>query len=64
MDDPFGNAICLGLSDSHRGYVFFWDHEAEPGTETWDGRVDTAGNITLLALSFTEFIAGLRESPM
>ncbi len=61
MDDPFGNAICLGLSGPQRGHVFFWDHEAEPDPETWDGRLETAGNLQLLALSFTDFVAGLRE---
>jgi hypothetical protein len=60
MDDPFGNAICLGLKGEHRGRVFFWDHEREPDEESWDGGVETAGNIRLLANSFTEFVAGLR----
>ncbi|MBI2302058.1 MAG: SMI1/KNR4 family protein [Armatimonadetes bacterium] len=61
MDDPFGNAICLGLSGSHRGQVFFWDHEQEPWPEDWDGSVEQAGNITVVADSFTEFVAGLHE---
>src|SRR5258708_5675517 len=26
-DDPFGNAICLGIEGRHRGRIFFWDHE-------------------------------------
>lgn len=60
MDDPFGNAICLGLSGAHRGQVFFWDHEAEPDPDTWDGEMETAGNLQLLALSFGDFVAGLR----
>jgi hypothetical protein len=63
MDDPFGNAICLGLAGAHRGHVFFWDHESEPDPETWDGKVETAGNLQLLAHSFTDFVAGLREPP-
>ena len=58
MNDPFGNAICVGLSGPHRGQVFFWDHENEPD-EDWDGSVESAGNLQLLANSFTEFIAGL-----
>jgi SMI1 / KNR4 family (SUKH-1) len=61
MDDPFGNAICLGLKGSHRGRVYFWDHEGEPDEEEWDGTVETAGNIRLLANSFTEFVAGLQS---
>ena len=59
-DDPFGNAICLGIADEHRGKVYFWDHENEP-EEDWDGAVETAGNVTLIANSFTEFVAGLCE---
>jgi hypothetical protein len=61
MDDPLGNAICVGLTGSHRGRVYFWDHENEPDPETWDGEVETAGNIDLLANSFTAFVAGLHH---
>lgn len=60
MDDPFGNAICLGLRGSHFGKVYFWDHEMEPDPDQWNGEVDTAGNISLIADSFTDFVAGLR----
>jgi hypothetical protein len=59
-DDPFGNAVCLGVAGGHRGRVYFWDHENEPD-EDWDGSVESAGNLTLLANSFTEYVAGLRE---
>jgi hypothetical protein len=61
MDDPFGNAICLGISGSYRDKVYFWDHEREPGEE-WDGSVETADNIQLLANSFTEFVAELQRT--
>jgi hypothetical protein len=61
MDDPFGNAICVGLSGPHRGRVYFWDHENEPDGD-WDGAVESAGNLQLLADSFTEFVAGLAPS--
>lgn len=61
MDDPFGNAICLGLVGQRRGRVYFWDHEHEPDVD-WDGTFDTAGNIQLLANSFAEFISGLRPN--
>lgn len=60
-DDPFGNAICLGVAEPHRGRVYFWDHENEPG-DGWDGAVETAGNLTLLANSFTEYVAGMRPT--
>jgi hypothetical protein len=62
MDDPFGNAICLGVAGEHRGRVFFWDHELEPDDERWDGSVESAGNLTVLANSFTEFVAGLKPN--
>jgi hypothetical protein len=58
MDDPFGNAICVGLSGTRRGAVFFWDHENEP-QDGWDGTFETAGNIQLLANTFAEFVEGL-----
>jgi hypothetical protein len=59
MDDPFGNAICVGLREPYLGQVFFWDHENEPDEE-WDGSVESAGNLQLLANSFTDFVTGLR----
>lgn len=59
MDDPFGNAICIAVGGERHGAVFFWDHEDEPDPDTWDGRMESAGNIGLLANSFTEFVAGL-----
>lgn len=59
MDDPCGNAICLGLRGAHIGRVFFWDHENEPDDD-WDGTVEGAGNIELLANTFSEFVARLR----
>ncbi len=62
-DDPFGNAICLGISGAHRGKVFFWDHENEPDPDEWDGSVETADNIDLVANTFSEFIAGLQKVP-
>ena len=61
MDDPFGNAICLGIAGEYRGRIYFWDHEMEPDPGEWDGAVETAGNVQLLANSFGEFVAGLRR---
>jgi hypothetical protein len=63
MDDPGGNAFCLGVSGRYRGRVYFWDHEEEPDPDDWDGSVETAGNLTLLANSFTDFVAGLQPEP-
>jgi hypothetical protein len=62
MDDPFGNAICLGIRGIHRGRIYFWDHEMEPDPNGWDGQVDTEGNVSLIANSFTEFVAGLKPT--
>jgi hypothetical protein len=61
-DDPFGNGICLGIRGAHQGRIYFWDHEMEPDPDTWDGKVETAGNVTLIANSFTEFVAGLKPT--
>jgi hypothetical protein len=59
MDDPFGNAFCLGLTGTSRGQVYFWDHEEEPDPDEWDGAMAGAENLLLLADSFTDFVAGL-----
>jgi hypothetical protein len=63
MDDPFGNAICLCLAGKNAGAVYHWDHENEPVEDHWDGAMETAGNIVLLAKSFTDFVNGLEELP-
>jgi hypothetical protein len=34
----------------------------EPDPDSWDGQVDTAGNVSLIAGSFTEFVAGLKPT--
>jgi anti-sigma B factor antagonist len=62
MNDPSGNLICLGVTGRDRGRVYFWDHEGEPDEDSWDGEVESAGNIKLIAGSFTEFLTGLRKS--
>jgi hypothetical protein len=59
MDDHDGNGICLGLAREHFGRVYFWNRDRPPDPEAWDGEMDTAGNVTLLADSFTDFIAGV-----
>lgn len=35
----------------------YWIHEEEPAAEEWDGEVETAENVALLADSFTDFVA-------
>lgn len=59
MDDPFGNAICIGLRDRAYGRIYFWDHECEPDPASWDGRLASSENVSLIADSFTAFVAGL-----
>ncbi len=61
IGDPFGNATCIGIRGKHRGKVYFWDHENVPEESHWDGRVETAGNIKLLAPSMSAFIDGCAE---
>jgi hypothetical protein len=63
MDDPFGNAICLGIRGDSYGRIYFWDHEHEPVEGNWDGEINTAQNVTLIASSFTDFVDGLRPTP-
>ncbi len=60
MDDPFGNAICLAFRGPHRGRVFFWDHEHE-APKNGGLTIEGAGNLQLLANSFSEFVCGLRS---
>lgn len=62
MDDPFGNAICLGVRGTPRGRVYFWDHERGPAPNRWDRQVETAKNVRLLANSFSEFVTGLKAT--
>jgi len=62
MHDAFSRAVCVGLTGPYRGKLYLWDSDDEPGP-SWDGKVESAGNIMLLANSFTEFIATLRPPP-
>jgi hypothetical protein len=61
MDDPFGNAICLGVSGEYRGRVYFWDHERIPAKGGREGHADATANLKLLANTFAEFVAGLQD---
>jgi hypothetical protein len=62
MDDPFGNAIGVCVTGPKRGAVYSWDHDREPRPEEWNGSIETAENVSLLANSFTDFIAGVRPA--
>lgn len=47
-DDPFGNALCIGIEADNKGKIFFWDHEAED-------------NITEVSKTFSLFLESLFE---
>lgn len=52
--DPGGNLVLIGLSDSNRGQVFFWDHEYEdedPGLS----------NVSLVSVDLKSFLDSLYE---
>jgi len=47
-DDPFGNALCIGIGADNKGRIFFWDHEAEE-------------SVTEVSKSFGVFLKSLFE---
>ena len=53
--DPGGNLICLSVSGTNSGKVYYWEHEyeVEGGIEPWDK------NLYPVASSFLEFIKTL-----
>jgi hypothetical protein len=57
--DPGGNLFCLRLSGDRRGKVYFWVHDLLPDPDEWDGQVETAENVRLVADSFAAFLAGI-----
>jgi hypothetical protein len=57
--DPFGNPLCIGLSESCRGRICYFLHEEEYQDPDWDGRIESLKYISFVADSFTEFVAGL-----
>ena len=54
MDDPCGNAICVGIIGSYRGRVYFWDHEQEEDEPS-------LRNISEIAETFAGFVNALSE---
>ncbi len=62
--DGGGNEICIDCTPGPRyGKVYFWDHEMEADLSQGIGP-DEAGNIHLIANSFTEFLDCLYEKNM
>ncbi len=58
----FGNVICLAVRGERYGHVYWWDHEMEPDPKTWDGTIETSGELFVhLADSFPEFVAQLKK---
>jgi hypothetical protein len=56
-DDPGGNLICLSLSGSDRGAVYFWDHE----DEAEEDEAPSYENMYLIGNSFESFMDSLVE---
>ncbi len=57
-DDGVGNFICLGISLSTFGKVFFMDHDSHPVNDP-----DSMRGITKIANSFSEFLFSLTNDP-
>jgi hypothetical protein len=57
-DDGVGNSICIGVSESIEGKIYFLDHELHPNNEP-----ESMEGITRLAESFDSFLAILQPSP-
>jgi hypothetical protein len=53
--DPGGNLICLVISGTNTGKVYFWDHEEE----VEEGQQPGYSNVYLIANSFNEFLNSL-----
>lgn len=52
--DAFGNLICISISGDDYGKIYFWDHELEGQSESYD-------NMSLIKNNFNEFISNLHE---
>jgi len=52
--DPGGNLICICISGSERGSIYFWDHEKELQSVLGE-------NVHFVASSFQEFLDSLEE---
>jgi hypothetical protein len=51
--DPFGNMICLAVSGSNLGRVYFWDHEGEAERS----KSIEESRCRLVSKSFKEFLS-------
>lgn len=59
MSDSHGNGICLGISGNARNFVYLWSAEGELSEV---GRPSlSSSNLTVLANSFSAFVAGLTQ---
>ncbi|MDX2105821.1 MAG: SMI1/KNR4 family protein [Candidatus Melainabacteria bacterium] len=62
--DGGGNEICIDCEPGQDfGKVYFWEHETEADLSQGE-TPETAGNIHLIAPSFTKFLECLHEAPM
>jgi cell wall assembly regulator SMI1 len=55
--DPGGNQICISVSGSDAGFVYFWDHERESDPE--EDESPSYDNLYPIGTSFNEFLGGL-----
>jgi hypothetical protein len=56
--DAGGNIVCLNLSESNYGYVYFWNHEEELKFE--EGTI-TIDDLYFIADSFQEFLNSVEK---
>jgi cell wall assembly regulator SMI1 len=53
--DPGGNLVCIAVDGPQVGAVYFWDHENEEESASYN-------NVHIIADSFVEFLNSLSES--
>jgi hypothetical protein len=64
MKDPFGSEICIGVTGAYTGKIYFWNSKIEAEVvDDWDGDVETARHVTLIANSLSSFFEALQLSP-
>lgn len=55
--DAFGNYVCLSVSGTDTGSVYFWNHEEQTGKTSYR-------DLCLIAESFDQLLASLYEKPV
>lgn len=57
--DPGGNLVCISCGSNDYGKIYFWDHDNE--VDYGEADDNDHSNLYLIAESFNQFIAGLKE---